>query len=125
MENVKEDFDKYWKGEAIKIAMQEQLNILDELELKALFKRAKVIYVEGYRQNIHLWEDLAKEIVKIDKLLEDKEPEVKETKPDIIEEDRPLEEYEKKCPGCGEIINKSWESHLYKKNGQKCGYTFK
>lgn len=125
------DFDKYWRTEALKIAMHEQLNINDELDFDALFKRAKYIYLQGYKNNIHKWDELAKATLKISQLMKDSPTE------EIKQEEQPKEviqtkinlaqnvpEHLKQCPACGELVNKNWEKHSYKSNGEKCGYAF-
>ena len=120
------DFDKYWRTEAIKIAMHEQLNINDELDFDALFKRAKYIYIQGYKNNIHKWDELAKSTLKITKIMnetEEDEPIKEEIKP-VTEIIKDIPDTMKQCPACGELVNKGWVKHAYKSNGEKCGHVF-
>lgn len=121
------DFDKYWRAESVKIAMYEQLNVNDELDFDSLFKRAKYIYVQGYKNNIHKWDDLAKSTLKISKIINDEEIEQEKPKPvtEILNEQiKDIPENMKQCPACGELVNKNWDKHSYKSNGEKCGHVF-
>jgi hypothetical protein len=127
-EGVSLEFDNHWKTEAIKIAMHEQLNTADEIDMKTLFKRAKLIYIEGYKNNIHAWHMTANSIMKVEQILnEDKEDEKKEPtkeEPKKIIEIKDIPENMKQCPDCGELVNKNWDKHSYKSNGEKCGHVF-
>ena len=130
---VKKSFDNFWKAEALKLAAQEQLALTKELDTEVLFKRARLLYIEGYRQQIHEWDSLVNHLVNIDKELEqtdtksdnltegvNKEP-VKET---IKVETEAVSDTHKKCPKCGELVPINWPKHLYKKDGKRCGYAF-
>ena len=130
---VKQEFDDFWKSEAIRVAVMEQLNTREVLDVKLLFDRARIIYIEGYRKEIHTWKNLASKVANIDfetlpprqEIQQELEEDIKE-EPIIEEKTESVElaKHEKKCPVCGEIVPATWKRHTYKKNGDKCGHVF-
>lgn len=129
VDQVDETFDELWKTESVKIAMSEQLNSTDELDLKNLFRRAVMIYKEGYKQKIHEWNLLIPHYIKVNKARIEQEIKKEEMTQNLLREapkKEPEKTYvksnEKICPKCNEAVNKNWKKHSYKKNGERCGF---
>lgn len=104
------DFDTYWKTEAVRIAVMEQLEVQGEISLDTLFVRAKDIYNRGYQDGIDKWKSVW--LVKPEPKKKVKKTEEKE----VSKSDTKI------CPNCGESVPKGWSMHMYKKNGEGCGY---
>lgn len=119
MEDVTKEFDDEWKRESVRIAVQEQIYAVgvNELDIEALFKRAKIIYTTGYSKNIHTWHEVAESLVKTKQANQPK-TQVNQPKTQVNKK------VTKQCPSCKEQIPTTWNKHAYKENGERCGHTF-
>lgn len=129
------NFEWFWRLKSIEIAATEQINMYGRvINTAELFDRAKYIYDDGHIHGLLEWNEWWEKTEK-------ERAEKKETTPEPIqnEQNEPnisniekgegaaeekIQQDKKKCPSCGELVNKNWKAHLYKKNGEKCGHKF-
>ena len=114
------EFDLMWRMKCVELAIHEQIEIEGKLSVEErLFVRARQIYDGGYEYGVDKWESIWKGF----DAEEEKQKEIPKKETKVVDE--PLKENHKKCPACGEQVNKTWKIHRYKKNSEPCGHEFK